>query len=298
LKELYGDRFLDLRLDDLLSKFKRHAAKIKEADLLLVRTQDPDLIGESLGGRLARKYLSDVIGDLSMVVRRLIEVGYCRFVIASDHGHILVHEIPPGDVVSEPPGEWLERKRRCRLGKAISTGEGCVIFKASLVGIQGDVEDICVPVGLKVFSEGESYFHEGISFPEIVVPVVTFKAEGVTRGQGKQKVEIRYRSDKFTSRVIGLKLLYSTPELYTESVRVKVEAYDGTSAKAEIVGEAADCEARDESTREVILKAGEETQVPVLLDSEFSGPVVEIRVLDPQNRVVWSKLSLRNAGLD
>jgi hypothetical protein len=209
-----------------------------------------------------------------------------------------VHEIPPGDVVSEPPGEWLERKRRCRLGKAISTGEGCVIFKASLVGIQGDVEDICVPVGLKVFSEGESYFHEGISFPEIVVPVVTFKAEGVTRGQGKQKVEIRYRSDKFTSRVIGLKLLYSTPELYTESVRVKVEAYDGTSAKAEIVGEAADCEARDESTREVILKAGEETQVPVLLDSEFSGPVAEIRVLDPQNRVVWSKLSLRNAGLD
>jgi hypothetical protein len=79
---------------------------------------------------------------------------------------------------------------------------------------------------------------------------------------------------------------------------VKVEVYDGTSAKAKIVGEAADCDARDESTREVILKAGEEIQVPVLLDPEFSGSEVEIRVLDPQSRVVWSKLSLKNAGLD
>jgi hypothetical protein len=36
-----------------------------------------------------------------------------------------------------------------------------------------------------------------------------------------------------------------------------------------VVGEAADCEARDEKTREVTLQANKETPVPVLIDPDF-----------------------------
>jgi 5S rRNA maturation endonuclease (ribonuclease M5) len=81
-------------------------------------------------------------------------------------------------------------------------------------------------------------------------------------------------------------------------VRVRIEAYDGSGAKAKVVGEAADCEARDEKTREVTLAANKETPVPVLLDPDFNGPEIEIRVSDPQTRVVWAKRKLKNAMLD
>src|SRR5207245_2282793 len=128
---------------------------------------------------------------------------------------------------------------------------------------------------------GEGYFHEGISLQECVLPVVAVRVRTRSTGQGKQEVSIRYRSDKFTSRVIGLKLEYTSSELLGEPVRVQVRAHAGTAANAKAVGDAADCDARDESTHEITLKPGVETQVPVLLESDFSGPFVEVRVTDP-----------------
>jgi hypothetical protein len=79
---------------------------------------------------------------------------------------------------------------------------------------------------------------------------------------------------------------------------VRIEAYDGKAAKANLVGEAADCEARDEKTREVTLQANKETPVPVLIDPDFDGPEVEIRVSDPRTRVVWARKRLKNAMLE
>jgi 5S rRNA maturation endonuclease (ribonuclease M5) len=48
----------------------------------------------------------------------------------------------------------------------------------------------------------------------------------------------------------------------------------------------------------VILPADIETPVPVLVDPDFSGSEIEIRVSDAQTRVVWAKLILKNAMLD
>ena len=118
---------------------------------------------------------------------------------------------------------------------------------------------------------------------------------------GKPEIDIRYRSDKFTSRVIGLTIVYVVWQrsIYGDPpIRVRVEAYDGSGAKAKVVGEAADCEARDEKTREVTLQAGVETPVPVLIDPDFDGAEIEIRVSDSQTRVVWAKRKLKNAMLD
>ncbi len=46
------------------------------------------------------------------------------------------------------------------------------------------------------------------------------------------------------------------------------------------------------------LQAGKETPVPVLIDPDFDGAEIEIRVSDPQTRVVWAKRKLKNAMLD
>ena len=298
LAETYGDRFFETTLDELLGSPKKVAANAKNAELFVVRTQDPDAVAENLGAWRARRYLSDVIGDIAAAVRWVVSQGFDRVVITADHGHMMLPEIPAGDIVQTPPGGWLENKRRCRLGSGLSGAAGTITLKAGHVGIQGDVQEVCLPIGFRVFSEGEGYFHGGLSLQEAVVPVIVFRAgrEKQTPA-GKPEIDVRYRSDKFTSRVIGLKF-HLQGDMFGTAARVKIEAYDGSGAKAKVVGEAADCEARDEKTREVTLQAGKETPVPVLIDPDFDGAEIEIRVSDPQTRVVWAKRKLKNAMLD
>ena len=302
LAETYGDRFFETTLDELLGSFKKISKKFQSADLLVVRTQDPDVIGENLGRWRARRYLSDVIGDIAAAVKSLVSCGFSRILISSDHGHMMLPEIPAGDVVQGPPGNWLEKKRRCRLGSAQSDGPGTITLKAGHVGIQGDVQEICLPIGFRVFSAGDGYFHGGLSLQEAVVPVLVFRADREEpTAPGKPKVDIGYRSDRFTSRVIGLTIVYKLTQLGAfgdPPISVRLEAYSGKGGKAHVVGEAADCDARDEKTREVTLQANKETPVPVLIDPDFDGPEIEIRVSDPQTRVVWAKLKLKNAMID
>jgi len=311
IREIYGDRFLDLKFEDLWSTgFKKNASKLKSVDLLVVRTQHPDLIGEQLGG-LARKYISDIIGDIKTVASRLVASGFRQLVISADHGHILLPEILSGDVISEPPGSWGIAKRRCRLGSGLSATSGCLDVKAEDIGIQGDATDICIPKGFKVFADGEAYLHGGLSLQESVIPLVLCHArELAAYGGAKPEVSIKYRSDKFVSRVIGLKLAFNQPNSQSNLLQftqpgpseiylnVRVEAYNGTSAQSKVVGEAADCEDRDEKTREVTLQAGKETSVPVLIKGDFKGAMVEIRASDPLTRVVWARLSLKNAIME
>ncbi len=298
LEDTYGDRVLDLTLDDLLGNFHKHEEKMKAVDLLVVRTQDPDQIAENLGGWRARKHLSDIVGDIAAVVKRLVSVGYSYIVVSADHGHMMFPEILPGDIVEEPVGIWIKRKRRCRLGTGLASGSGTVTFKGEHLGIKENVEDICLPAGYKVFAGGLGYFHGGLSLPEAVLPVVVLRAAGEREiCTGKPKIEVRYRSDQFTSRVIGLQL-YLEGNIFKKTEQVLIEVYDGKGAKAKLVGEAADCEARNERTREVTLLADKETPVPVLIGPDFDGSVVEIRVSDPQTRVVWAKKELKNAILD
>lgn len=298
LAETYGDRFFETTMDDLLGSFKKVSKKLQDKDLLVVRTQDPDAIGENLGQWRARRYLSDVIGDIATAVKSVVSSGFTRVLISADHGHVMLPEIPAGDVVQSPPGGWLENKRRCRLGSGLSGGPGTITLKAAHVGIQGDVLEVCLPYGFRVFSDGEGYFHGGLSLQEAVVPVLIFRAGAETHTPtGKPELSINYRSDRFTSRVIGLKIEYRIKQLSIGGdppISVRIEAYDGKGAKANLVGEAADCEARDEKTREVTLQANKETPVPILIDPDFDGSEVEIRVSDPRTRVVWARKKLKN----
>ena len=302
LADTYGDRFFETTLDNLLGSPKKAAANLKIADLFVVRTQDPDAVAENLGAWRARRYLSDVIRDIADAVKWVASQGIDRVVIAADHGHMMFPEIPAGDVVLIPEGGWLEKKRRCLLGSGLAGSPGTVTLKAGHVGVQGDVEEVCLPIGFRVFSEGEAYFHGGLSLQEAVVPVIVFRPGRRKQNVAdKPEIDVRYRSDKFTSKVIGLTIVSNVRQMSISGdppITVRIEAYDCSGAKAKIVGEAADCHARDEMTREVTLQLGKETQVPVLIYPDFQGAEVEIRVSDPQTHIVWAKRKLKNAMLD
>jgi hypothetical protein len=92
LADTYGDRFFETTLDDLLGSPKKAAANLKKAELFVV-DPGPDAVAENLGAWRARRYLSDVIGDIAGAVRWAVPRGRPR-VISADHGHMMLPEIP------------------------------------------------------------------------------------------------------------------------------------------------------------------------------------------------------------
>jgi hypothetical protein len=163
-QQALGDRYRDLRLDDLLAA---NDAKLRQmigkASLLVVRSDDIDRAGEGTSAPSARRFISSILDDETAVAQRLARAGVGRMVFAADHGHVLVNEVAAGDVLQGPPGRWLIEKRRARVGSASGGADGVRIAKASKLGLVGPVDDFAVAVGFKVFTAGSTYFHEGIS---------------------------------------------------------------------------------------------------------------------------------------
>ena len=238
------------------------------------------------------------VGNLSLAIyRQLALKGFDTFVFAADHGHMLTAEVSAGDVIPPPPGEWKKTKRRSLLGQSTAGSPGVLILKCSQVGIVAPVPELAVAQEFKVFSAGAAYFHEGVSLQECLIPVVVLQArEAVATAFGGEEIKLRYRSDRFTSRVISIKAWFNS--LLLDSLIVRIHAFDGSGPRAKRVGEAADCDARDPSTGDVMLRKGEETQVPIRIAEDFSGPAIEIRAVDPATGAVLDRLKLKNSVLE
>ena len=293
----YGDRFAHVALGDWLDYTeKKREALSERTDLLVIRVPDIDELGERVSLRQARKYMSDLLGDLKSAAVQSARLGFDLVVIVADHGHVLLPEILPGDTVAAPNGQWGLSKRRSRLGARVKEEPGSIIFRPGHLGMQTDAPDYCVPTGFAVYASDANYFHEGLSLQECIVPVVTLRPKGRPEGISRQQqIEIRYPRDRFTSQVIGLKVYYAS--LFGEPLRIRLEAYDSADPRWPPVGEAADCAARDEDTHEVTLQPNTETEVPVLIDPDFTGAAVEIRAIAPDSGVGWARLRLKNGIL-
>lgn len=298
LAEMFGDRFADVTLNDWLDATDRKRATIAKSELLVLRVPDIDELGEHTGPRQARKYMSDLLGELKIAATKLARAGYGTMVIAADHGHVLFPEILAGDTLQSPSGTWQVNKRRAKLGTYLKEQAGSLILKTSHLGIQTDVPDYCVPNGFGVYASDATYFHEGLSLQECIIPVIELRVKGQIETSGKkQEIEIRYPRLKFTSQVIGLKVYYAS--MFGEPLRIRLEAYPDADSKSKPIGEAADCAARDENTHEITLQPNAETEVPLLINPDFKGPSVEIRAMPPgETGVVWHRLKLKNGILD
>ncbi len=297
LAERYGDRYLDSTMEDLLLMPQKTLGKrIGQADLLVVRTQDIDALGEGPSLYRARRVMSEVISELRTVAIRLASIGFQTLVFAADHGHMLVPEILAGDALTVPAGTWLLKTRRSLLGQSQATHPGMLNLQAQHMGIVGPVIEYVAATDFKTFGHHAGYFHEGLSLQECIIPVVTaylFKAQTTTEDE---QVTITYRSDQFTSAVVGLKVMLMS--LFTPSLAIRLDAFDGPGPKAQSVGQAGDCDARDPITGEIKLQSGVETQVPLIIDPDFQGSRVDVRAIDPRTGAVLARLSLKNARMN
>ena len=86
-RALLGDRYRDLRLDDLQDAKKlRLREMIGTADLLVVRSDDIDKAGEGTNQPSARRFMSSILDDVTRVAERLARAGVTRMVFVADHG--------------------------------------------------------------------------------------------------------------------------------------------------------------------------------------------------------------------
>lgn len=292
-----GDRFKSLRLGELLTASSPQLREtVGASDVLAVFSTEIDDLGERNDPLVARRYVSDVVADLLAAALRLVQVGFEHLVFTSDHGFIQLPEVLPGDRCREPSGRWILRKRRALLGSLGGRADSVVALSAASLGIQGPVEQVCVPRGVKVFRAGSRYFHEGLSLHESVVPLVVLDAAPAKpHGEEAVLVKIHYRSDRFTTRIFSVQVSYSS--VLSPELEVRVQAF--APATARVVGESADCEARDPHTGLVTLKFTERVQVPIALEPDFDGDAVEVRVTDAATPGrSYASLVLRNATLD
>ena len=299
LREKLGDRMAEMTISDFLElSNQKQAAALKNADLIILRDPRIDEFGEKVSLKEARRFMTHMLGDLKIAVSHLARLGYSRLVIVSDHGHMLLPEIHPSDVTTHSPsGEWGWSKRRFRLGRMVQEQRGTRVFNAGYLGIRGDLPDLVLPDGFGLYAYGSGYFHGGLSLQEAIIPVITVNVQQKPSEQaGTQEIKILYRSSTFTSRVLGLKVWYNS--LMTHQLRVKVEAFDGPGTRAQRVGDVAECDARDEISHLVTLQAGQETSVPLLLDADFNGTSIEVRITNPDAPVVWARLTLKNGIMD
>lgn len=259
---------VDFSLADLLKLPGAELAQIvSDAPLVVVRSQEIDLAGEA-GNDFARHVMDTVIGNLARAVRKLADAGIEAFVLAADHGHQYAQRKGEEMRTDAPKGDTVDLHRRCWAGRGGETPTGTVRVDGSELGYETDLSFV-FPTGLGVFKAGGglSYHHGGLSLQEMVIPVVSFRAQRDAQlAPGSHTVDLIQVPDAVTNRIFSVDLVAMGDVLTTEPLRIRILLLAGE----EQVGDArmAVGASLDPETGIVELEAGSKANVGMMLSSE------------------------------
>ena len=273
----YGARVGDLTLDDCLrvpqATLERH---VRDADLLLLRAQDIDALGEGDNVTHARTFMTTLVGNVQRAVQRLARAGAQAFVVVADHGFLLRDDVDESMKRSVPAGEVLETHRRCVVGRHLERRDDLVVFRATELGVGGDLE-IAVPCGVNVFRTpgNTAYFHGGLSLQELVVPVLRFLPAAPVGGAAL-KVSVEVRPAVLRTLVFQVVVRYGEGgqgELMGAARRLRlVVARGGGKQPNEVVGTTVGAtQGFQEAGEAVHLEPGQDSTLLVQLTESVSG---------------------------
>jgi hypothetical protein len=195
----------------------RLAQQLKEAGLILVTaSEEVDGLCEN-NPALARRLLDDVFNQLRRGLKALFDQGVTTAIITADHGYLFGEEMSAGDVIDAPGGQKAVLKRRVWIGKGGAHIPGTLRRPLSAFGIQSDLE-LVTPYNLACFKAAGgslSYFHGGLSIPELAIPVLTVKAgERPTSDAGTSiNWNLSLGSKRITTRFVTVTVAGDTGEL-------------------------------------------------------------------------------------
>ncbi|GIV04320.1 MAG: PglZ domain-containing protein [Fimbriimonadales bacterium] len=218
---------VDFVLTELFDKSENALRKqIGSARLVIVRSQEIDEAFESDHTAAAWRYVKEIRELLVRATARLAAAGVERFVIASDHGFLILSRPLGPERTIEPLGGEGELHRRCWVGRGGTTSPSVMRFALADFEVAGDL-DLVVPRGLAMFgvAGARRFLHGGLSPQELVVPVIVVRAHLAAPAAGG-KVTVRVAGDRITTGVFSASVQFEA-DLFTTERHVRVSARDG-----------------------------------------------------------------------
>ncbi len=265
LRAAHGE-VADLTLSDVLEAGERSLAeRVKGSRLMVLRSQEIDEAFES-GEMAAWAYVTQLRDLLAKAVARLRAAGIGRFVIAADHGFlILSREVGSSRVIPAPGGQGALH-RRCWVGKGGQAAESALRVPVQDLGAEGDL-DLVVPRGLAIFAAGGArrFFHGGLSPQELLVPVILVTTQAAAAVPSTVRIEVA--GGRITTGVFSASVALE-PNLFTGEVVARVSARDRSG---EDVARLVAGEGYDETTGVVRLRT--DPQAPQVLTFRVVKPL-------------------------
>ncbi len=178
--KLVEGTFVEAKLQELAPLTDVHLSEsLQDAELALITsTEDIDGLCES-NPTVARRVLDEVFVQLRRALKTLFKRGFQSVVVTADHGYLFGEGLIAGEPTDPPGGKTALLKRRVWVGKGGAELSGFLRTPLSALGLTSDLE-LVTPRNLAVFKvRGGSklYFHGGLSLQEVLIPVLTVRAE-------------------------------------------------------------------------------------------------------------------------
>ena len=288
IKSLYGDRFMDMKLGDLV-RLKSSFKFAPVVDLIVIRNTEIDAAGETEAS-LALREIPRTLQKIRAAIQTLSDRGFSNIVIATDHGFHLRTTVRPGYKSEKPEGEWKMQKDRVLIGKG-NTTEHTLGFVAEEVGIPLADKLYVVPKNMSTFIENRNYFHSGLSLQECVLPLIVIKTESAKDEAGDISIKVSYkdgRMDTITTRRPVIEISYLENMFGPEVLQLRLEA----QSKEDVVGEAVIGKSVDAATGLVTIQKGAREKVPLKMVEDFQG-VFEVVALNPDTLRSYDSIKLK-----
>ena len=273
------------KLADVLKPAMKRRKDFVSAKLVVVTSQEIDLLGEEGDEENIRLYIVDVLEKLRRAVRVLAKAGITHFVISADHGFIYSMGVDPGLVMDAPGGKTAELHARAWIGEGGGSGEGFFRVKASDLALQGLLE-LAFPLGMgsfRVKGGSGAYFHGGVSPAENVLPVVHLTPIVSPTTTGNASVRLTMAKPVITNRLFSVTVELKAEGLFeVEDRHIRFELVSGSKEAGRAATAAYGFE---DGTGEVIVKIDQPNVVTFMLNAD-AGADVTIRALDCQSQVV------------
>jgi PglZ domain len=299
LKTHAGVSVFDAKLDDLLPQpNKKIQDGIKHADLLLITSQEIDMLGEENNVALARRTMDEVLRQLQQAFRVLGTLGVKTIIFTADHGYLFADDLTNDMKIDAPGGHTADLHRRAWVGQGGTADSSYLRTHISDFGLESEL-DIAVPWSFacfKVRGGAEAYFHGGMSPQELIIPVVTLSPKKSTSGAmsdiiwtltlGSQKISTRLCSVQIAGKATGL-FDFTPPK-----VRVEVRV-----GQKNIILPAGASYGFDEATGDVQLKLSETEHqtiepcsVALLITETAQNATVSLHLIDSTSGVELARI--------
>ncbi len=291
IEEQLSNKILDITLDEILSKRERIKPKLKDVELIIVRSNEIDLLGEQDKIYQIRKNLSGMIKDLKRAIEILSNLGISDFIITSDHGFLFGEELKDDMKIDTPQGRKVELHRRVWIGTGGTETSSTIKIKANELGYDSDL-DFIFPSNLGSFKKSggnKNYLHGGISLQELIVPIIGFSLPVKSKSKITDKFEIKIPKVEINMRIFNIEIIYSIERGLDKYLDKKVSKPINCRIKLEqneYIDPVNATEEFNQETKEILVNSENSTFITFLLPEKFSKGELTVQILDSSTNVI------------